>query len=111
MTIRDLIDSGLFEAVNEGTETDREIRDVFCCDLLSIAMSKGIEDAAWVTVMGNINTLAVLTLTDMACIVLAEGASMDEVGLEKAKNEGITVLRTGEPIFTAARKIYERITL
>ena len=111
MTIRDLIGSGLFEIVNEGTDTDREIRDVFCCDLLSIAMSKGIEDAAWVTVMGNINTLAVMTLTDMACIVLAEGASMDETGLAKAQSEGFTVLRTEEPIFTAAGKIYERITL
>ena len=109
MTIQELIDSGLFEIVNAGTETDREIKDVFCCDLLSIAMSRGIEDAAWVTVMGNINTLAVMSLTDMACIILAEGISMDETGLAKAKTEGFTVLRTEEPVFAAARKIYENL--
>ena len=109
MTIQNLIDSGIFEVVHAGEETDREIRDVFCCDLLSIAMSKGSEDAAWVTVMGNINTLAVMTLTDMACIVLAEGASMDEFGLAKAKEEGFAILRTEEPVFKAALKIHEMI--
>lgn len=109
MTIQDLIDSGLFEVVHQGEETDRGIRDVFCCDLLSIAMSRGIEDAAWVTVMGNINTLAVMTLTDMVCIVLAEGARMDEAGMNKAREEGFTILRTEEPIFEAALKIHEMI--
>ena len=109
MTIQDLLDSGLFEVVHQGEETDREIRGVFCCDLLSIAMSRGIEDAAWVTVMGNINTLAVMTLTDMACIVLAEGARMDEAGMNKAQEEGFTILRTEEPIFDAALKIHGKL--
>ena len=64
MKIQDLIDSGLFDILNSGEETDRAVLNVFCCDLLSIAMSRGIEDAAWVTVMGNINTLAVTSLTE-----------------------------------------------
>ena len=109
MTIKDLIDSGLFEVINEGEDTDREIKDVFCCDLLSIAMSRGVEDAAWVTVMGNINTLAVTTLTDMACVILAEGVSMDEAGTGKSRVEGITVLRTQEGIFPTSLRIWEMI--
>ena len=107
MTIQNLIDSGLFEVVNTGDEPDRVIEDIFCCDLLSIAMSKGIEDAVWVTVMGNINTLAVLSLTDMACIVLAEGASMDAAGMARARQEGIYIFRTAEGIFPAARRVWE----
>lgn len=109
LTIQNLIDTGYFQVINAGEDPDREILDVFCCDLLSIAMSKGIEGAAWVTVMGNINTLAVMTLTDMACIVLAEGARLDETGLDKARSEGFTVLRTEDPIFTAALKIYNAV--
>ena len=109
MTVQELIGSGLFEIINEGTEADRVLTDVFCCDMLSVAMSRGIEDAAWVTVMGNINTRAVMELTDMACIVLAEGASMDEFGLAKAKEEGFAILRTEEPVFKAALKIHEMI--
>ena len=110
MTIKDLIDTQLFQVINAGDDPDIEIKDVFCCDLLSIAMGKGIEGAAWVTVMGNINTLAVMTLTDMACIVFAEGARLDEAGLAKAQSEGFTVLRTEEPIFRAALKIHELIS-
>ena len=109
MKIRDLMDSGLFDIVNKGEDSDREIRAVFCCDLLSIAMSRGIENAAWVTVMGNINTLAVTSLTDMACVILAEGAAMDEAGRGKAQEEGITVLRTQEGIFPTALKIWNML--
>ena len=59
MTIQQLIDSGLFQVVNVGEETDREITVPFCCDLLSIAMGRAPAGCAWVTVMGNMNTLAV----------------------------------------------------
>ncbi len=109
MTVRELIDKNLFRVVSEGTDTDRQIEDVFCCDLLSVAMGRGIENAAWVTVMGNINTIAVLSLTDMALIVLAEGAQMDEAGLSKAKAEGVTILATDDGVFPTALSIYSLI--
>ena len=69
MTIKELIDSGLFKTINVGDGTDRNISGLFCCDLLSIAMSKAPEDSVWVTVMGNINTLAVAALCDVGCIM------------------------------------------
>ncbi len=109
MTIKELLDQNIFTVVCEGEDLDRTVEHVFCCDLLSIAMSRGIENAAWVTVMGNINTLAVMNLTDMAFIVLAEGVHMDEAGLAKAKDEGYTVLSTDKPVFDAALEIYNLI--
>ena len=45
MTIKELIDSGLFKTINVGDDTDRNISGLFCCDLLSIAMSKAPEDS------------------------------------------------------------------
>ena len=86
---------------------DREISKVFCCDLLSIAMGKAPADCVWVTVMGNKNTLAVATLADAACIVLAEGVSLDEGTLAKAGEEGIAVLATELPVFDIALEIHE----
>mgnify|MGYP005775790789 CR=1 FL=1 len=99
MTVRELMDEDVFQVLNEGENTDREISQPFCCDLLSIAMSKAPAGAAWVTVMGNMNTLAVATLTECACIILAEGIQMDEAALKKADAEGITVFATEAPIF------------
>lgn len=85
----------------------REVSKVFCCDLLSIAMSKAPADGVWVTVMGNKNTLAVAALADIACLVLAEGVTLDEGTLMQAKKEGIAVLATELPVFDIALKVYE----
>ena len=92
--------------VNKGDGLDREITTPFCCDLLSIAMGRAPSGCAWVTVMGNMNTLAVAALTDAACVILAEGAVLDEVAKKKAVDQEITVLSTEMPIFEAALKIH-----
>ena len=109
MSIQELWDSGLLKPVNEGDDMDREITKLFCCDLLSIAMSKAPAGCAWVTVMGNMNTLAVASLSDAACVIMAEGAPLDPAALNKAKQQGITVMETGLPIFDAALLIYKRL--
>ncbi len=83
-------------------DKDTEITGVFCCDLLSIAMGKAPSGSAWVTVMANVNTLAVASLTDVACIILAEGTTFDSTLIDKAKEEGIAVYKTDLPIFDAA---------
>lgn len=106
MKIKDLMDANLFTIVNVGEDVEQEITKPFCCDLLSICMSKTPKGAAWVTVMGNINTLAVLSLTDASCIILAENAAFDELALEKAKSEGITVFRTELPVFESALAVH-----
>ena len=98
MTIKELIESHVFETINIGDDTERTISGLFCCDLLSIAMSKAPADSVWVTVMGNINTLAV-----------AEGVSLDEAAQTKALQQHISVLRTEQPIFDAALSVYEKL--
>jgi len=102
MTLQDLIDKGVFEVICKGDNLDKVISKPFCCDLLSIAMSKAPKDSAWVTVMGNGNTLAVASLTEVSCIVLAEGSSLDEGTLNRAKMEDICVFRTDMSVFDAA---------
>ena len=110
MTLNNLIEKltagGQFKILNKGTDVEREVTGTYCCDLLSIAMSRAPEGCAWVTVMGNMNTLAVATLTEAACVILAEGAALDEVAAKKAVEQGITVLATELPIFEAALAVH-----
>jgi len=87
-------------------EENREVNSVFCCDLLSIAMSKAPEDSAWVTVMGNKNVIAVASLADVACVVIAEGYSFDEDAIEAAKGK-VTLLSSHLPVFETAKMIDE----
>lgn len=107
MTVKQLIDSGIFQVRNEGEDPEREITVPFCCDLLSVAMGKAPSGSAWVTVMGNMNTIAVASLADVSCIILAEQAPLDEIACKRANEQGITVLETDLPIFDAALKIYQ----
>lgn len=106
MTVQELIDQQIFKTVNLGDGLERQITEPFCCDLLSIAMGRAPSGCAWVTVMANINTLAVAALTDTACVILAEGAVLDDAAMKKAKDQEITVLAADMPIFEAALKIH-----
>ena len=108
MTVQDLYDSKEFKVANEG-ELTKEISNPFCCDLLSIAMSKIPANSTWVTIMGNMNTIAVASLMEVSCIILAEGIELDDDSLTKAKEHEITIFYTEMPIFQAALKVYQLI--
>ena len=84
MTVKELAAAcGFDTACGEG---DREITGgVYCCDLLSIVMGRAPADCAWVTVMGNLNSIAVAVLADTACIVLAEGMALVKSIVVKGK--------------------------
>jgi len=109
MKLQELMDLKEFTLLNKGKDLEREITVPYCCDLLSVAMGKMPSGSAWVTVMGNVNTLAVASLADAACVILAEGINLDEQALEKAKEQEITVLRTTLPIFEAALLIHQKV--
>lgn len=75
---------------------------IYCCDLLSIVMGRAPAGSVWITVMGNVNSMAVASMTDTAAVVVAENMPLDDevkAGAEKGK---VTVLRTTKPVFDAA---------
>ncbi|MGN0452796.1 MAG: DRTGG domain-containing protein [Ruminococcus sp.] len=87
------------------SDGDREIEGVYIGDLLSWVMGKARSGDAWITIMSNINTLAVATLTDVACVVLCESVSLDEDTLSAARAKGINVISTELSSYEAALKI------
>ncbi|MDD6035340.1 MAG: hypothetical protein PUC30_03995 [Lachnospiraceae bacterium] len=110
MTVKEFAEQSGFRVINMADNAGEVlIRRSYCCDLLSIAMTRVPEGAAWVTVMSNINTLAVASLTEAACVIVAENAAADKDFAEKAKEQGITVLHTEMPVFDAALMVHEAI--
>lgn len=109
MTIREMIDQDQYEIINEGSDLSRQITEPFCCDLLSVAMGNAPAGCAWCTVMSNMNTLAVASLTDAGCVILCMGANVDDNMKMKAASEGITLLRTEKGIFETALYIYKKL--
>ena len=110
MTVKELAEKTGYKVIHMGAEAEStEVTGTYCCDLLSVAMSRVPEGAAWVTVMSNLNTLAVASLTEAACVILAEGAAIEETVAAKAREQEITLLSTELPVFDAALKIYHEL--
>ncbi len=86
-------------------DEEREITGCYCGDLLSWVMSRAKEGDAWLTVMGNINAVAVAVLTDCACIVLTEKASLDEQAQAKAELQGVCFLQSDKNAYELAVEI------
>ncbi|MBE6538788.1 MAG: AraC family transcriptional regulator [Ruminococcaceae bacterium] len=73
-------------------DTDKCFEGVYVGDLLSRAMSHVCEDNIWITIMSNVNVIAVASLTEPAAVLLAESVELTEDVLAGAAENGITVL-------------------
>ena len=86
-------------------DPDREIDGAYVGDLLSWVMGKAESGNAWITIMSNINIVAVATLTDVACILLTEGVVPDSGVLDMARAKGVNVLTTSLTSYEAAVRL------
>ena len=75
-------------------DPDREVEGGYVGDLLSWVMGNAFGGCAWVTIMTNRNIVAVATLIEMACIILAEGCELDDEVLALAEAQGVNVLNS-----------------
>ena len=86
-------------------EPEREINGVYIGDLLSWVMGKAQYDNVWITIMSNINVIAVASLSDVSCVLLAEDVTLDDDLLSTAKQKGINILSTPMSAYDAAIKL------
>ena len=106
MTVSELSKSCGFEplALPDG---ERTVRGVYIGDLLSWVMGRAQADNAWITIMSNVNVIAVASLSDVSCVILAEGVALDEELKATAEAKDINVLVSPLPAYETALKIYE----
>ena len=101
MTVNDLLKNDSFKVVAL-PEGDRDITGVYIGDLLSWVMGKPQSGDAWITIMSNVNILAVASLTDCACIILSEAVALEDEVIKTAENKGINVLSFSGSSYEAA---------
>ena len=90
-------------------DPDAEISGGYCGDLLSWVMGRAEEGQVWITIMSNINTVAVASLADVSAILLSENVEIDDSVIAKANEQGINLLRTEMSSFEAAVKLGENL--
>lgn len=105
MKVSELKEKLNLELLTSSDFEDREIKNCYMGDLLSRVMGKAKEGDAWITIMNNINIVAVADLAEAACIILCEGVSADEKVIEKADSVGVIMLKSSLGAYELAVRI------
>ncbi len=100
MTVKELID--LVDAELLTGSPDREITGCYIGDLLSWVMGRAKEGDVWITIMTNMNIVAVAVMADVACILLPESCELPEDTREKAAAQGVCVIRSARSAYECA---------
>ena len=109
MRVKELSEKLNYEIVTAG-DMHKEITGCYIGDLLSWVMGHASPGNLWITIMSNINVIAVAVLTEVSCILLAENVPLDDLALKKAIDQGVCILRTKESAYEAAVKINNCLT-
>ena len=88
-------------------DSERTVEGAYVGDLLSWVMGRASCDNAWITIMSNVNVIAVASLSDVSCVILAEGVTPDDEIARLAEEKGINLLSSSLPTFETAVKISE----
>ena len=68
-----------------------EFNGVYTGDFLSRAMSRIDGGNLWITVMSNVNVIAVASLTDCSAVILSEGVTLPDEAIAAANDKKICV--------------------
>lgn len=98
MTVKQLAKECGFTVLHLAEESG-EVSGAYACDLLSWVIGRAEAGSALVTVMTNVNVIAVAVMAELPCVILSEGVSLDEVALQKAQMQGISVLSSNLPTY------------
>lgn len=108
MTVEALLKKDIFSSVAV-CDTGREITGVYAGDLLSWVMGHASTGECLVTIMSNINVLAVASLLDLPCVILTEDAQTDDEFVKTATEKGINVLKTEKNTYEVCTVLYEAL--
>lgn len=94
MKVKDIVETLNLEVTTCSNLLDKEIKSGFVGDLLSVVMGNAKEGCCWVTIQSHLNVVGVASLVDAACVIVAEGFSVDEDAIQKANEEEVIFLKS-----------------
>ena len=104
MTVKELSSLAEFSEILL-PDPEKVIDGAYAGDLLSWVMGRAQAGNAWITIMSNVNVLAVATLVDVSCVIFAEGVMPDAEIISVAKEKEINILSTELPIYEASLRL------
>lgn len=99
MQLTEIIDKLGLEVLSLADGT-RDVTGGYTGDLLSWVMGRAERDMLWITIMTNVNILAVAALRELPAVLIAEGAEIAPEVVAKAAEQEITLLRSPKSAYT-----------
>lgn len=79
----------------------------YASDLLSCVIAGAKPGNLWLTIQAHANIVAVASLNELAAVIITENASPDPTVIEKANEQGVTLLVSRENTYQLAGKLWE----
>lgn len=106
MTLGEMQEKLRLRSVAGIPSADKKIEGCYASDMLSWVMAHAKENQVWITIQSHQNIVAVASLLNLAAIIVAEGITIDENTLSKAKREGIPIYSSDLSIFQLCGILY-----
>ena len=110
MTINDLAQACRWKLLAGEDGIDNPVDGCYVGDLLSWVMGRAQSGNVWLTVMGNLNAIAVAALADVSGIVLCEDSALDQDAKKRADMQGIPDYSCGPNLYQTAAGVYEQLS-
>ena len=94
MTVREIA-AELSLAPLSLVDEEREVKGVYTGDLLSWVMGRAKPDQALVTIMTNVNVVAVASLLDLSMVIVCDSAMPDASVVDTAKAKDVNLFTFG----------------
>jgi BioD-like phosphotransacetylase family protein len=107
MKLREVVDAVELKVRTDPQRLDAEVTGGYASDLLSCVMAKARRGNLWVTLQSHPNIVAVASLHDLAGIIITEGREPDPKTIEKADQEGVSIMTTGHTTYTTVAGLAE----
>ena len=97
MNVAQLMEPLELDLLTPETDLTREVTGGCVC---------GEAGMAWITVQTHLNVIAVASLHEFSCVIVAEGCAVEPETLAKAAEEGIPVLRSALSEYILSGRLY-----
>jgi hypothetical protein len=106
MTVKELVGILGLDVLTGEINLNEQIKGGYVSDLLSDVIANAPESSIWVTVQRHVNILGVAKLRNILAIVIPRSLKVENEVVERAKAEGIALLRTGLTAFEVSGELY-----
>jgi len=88
------ISSNDYQLMTDACKLNREFDSIYAGDLLSVVMRSASQGCTLITVISNLNTIAVAVLLDIPAIIITEDQVVSQAMIDKANTESVAIFKT-----------------